>query len=141
VSDITALGGGRFLVSDGVRQHLAYAAGPPEARWVFLDGQVFVVDVTNSHGGRGRSGAAGRRRPGVLEGEDDRMALAAPMPATVVLINVEPGQQVSTGDVLIVLEAMKMELPIKAPRGGTVKTLSCTQGQLVQAGVPLLELD
>jgi biotin carboxyl carrier protein len=69
------------------------------------------------------------------------VALAAPMPATVTMVNVAPGQDVSPGDVLIMLEAMKMELPIKAPRAGRVASVACRRGELVQSGVPLLELE
>ena len=69
------------------------------------------------------------------------MGLAAPMPATVTAVNVTPGQQVETGDVLVVLEAMKMELPIRAPRDGRVKAVACKPGELVQPGVPLVELE
>ena len=65
----------------------------------------------------------------------------APMPATVVTINTAPGQSVAEGDTLIVLEAMKMELPIKAPRSGIVKAVHCTKGELVQPGVNLLEIE
>ena len=129
MSEVTALDRGRYLVSDGTRRRIAYAAGPPEARWVFLDGRVYVIDAAGGRDGR-------RTRP-----RDDRMALAAPMPGTVVVINVEPGQQVSAGDVLIMLEAMKMEVPIKAPRDGVVKSLACREGELVQPGIPLLELE
>jgi biotin carboxyl carrier protein len=63
------------------------------------------------------------------------------MPATVLSITVEPGQRVSQGDVLIMLEAMKMELPVKAPRDAAVKAIRCRPGELVQPGVPLLELE
>ena len=65
----------------------------------------------------------------------------APMPATVVAINTAPGQAVNEGDTLIVLEAMKMELPIKAPRSGVVKAVHCAKGELVQPGVNLLEIE
>ena len=57
------------------------------------------------------------------------------------LTNVEPGAAVKKGDTLIVLEAMKMELPIRAPADGTVARVTCTEGQLVQPGVPLVELE
>jgi 3-methylcrotonyl-CoA carboxylase alpha subunit len=63
------------------------------------------------------------------------------MPATVVAINAAPGQAVNEGETLIVLEAMKMELPIKAPRQGVVKAVHCAKGELVQPGVNLLELE
>ena len=65
----------------------------------------------------------------------------SPMPATVVAINAAPGQNVNEGDTLIVLEAMKMELPIKAPRAGRVKAIACQPGEQVQPGTPLLELE
>ena len=65
----------------------------------------------------------------------------APMPATVVAINASAGQTVNEGDTVIVLEAMKMELPIKSPRSGVVKAVHCAKGDLVQPGVVLLEIE
>jgi biotin carboxyl carrier protein len=125
---VTPLGNGVYQVDDG-RRCVAYAAGPADARWVFLDGRAYVVDAA-------ARGSVRRRVRGHDEG-----ALAAPMPGTVLTIAVEPGQRVSKGDVLIMLEAMKMELPIKAPRDAMVKAIACKPGELVQAGVPLLELE
>jgi biotin carboxyl carrier protein len=58
------------------------------------------------------------------------------MPATVVAIAVREGQQVTAGDVLIRLEAMKMELPIRSPRDATVIAIKCREGELA-AGNPL----
>lgn len=127
--DITALGRGVYRVSDGTHQRVAYAAGSPEARWVFLDGRVYIIDVT---GGADRRGG---------RAHDEEMALASPMPATVASINVTPGQDVAQGDLLVMLEAMKMELPIKAPRNGRIKAVACRAGELVQPGVPLVELE
>ena len=126
---VTALGNGRYRVSGRRRQRLAYAAGPPTARWVFLDGLVYVIDLTASGGGS------------QVRGLHDEMALASPMPATVATISVKPGQDVSQGDELIMLEAMKMELPIKAPRDGRIKAVACSVGELVQPGVALIELE
>lgn len=125
---VTSLGDGRFVVVDGTRQRMAYAVASQEGTWVFLDGHVFVVE----------SETATPRRP---RGADDPAALASPMPATVLLVNVTPGQEVAPGDLLIMLEAMKMELPIKTTRAARVKTIACRQGELVQPGVPLLELE
>jgi 3-methylcrotonyl-CoA carboxylase alpha subunit len=62
------------------------------------------------------------------------------MPATVVKVLVTPGQEVRGGDTLIKLEAMKMELPVRAPHDGVVKAVRCREGELVQAGVRLLDL-
>ena len=127
MAEIVPLGNGVYRVIDSAGSRLAYAAGSAEERWVFLDGRVYVVDVVPTVRGTKRK-------------RDDH-ALTAPMPATVVTITVEPGQRVSKGDVLIVLEAMKMELSIKAPRDGSVKAVACRPGELVQPGVPLLELE
>jgi biotin carboxyl carrier protein len=120
-----------------MRQRLAYAAGPPEARWVFLEGRVYIIDAHLRGAGPVGSAAVTHR----TRAHDEEMALASPMPATVASINVEPGQDVRQGDLLVMLEAMKMELPIKAPRDGRVKAVACKPGELVQPGVPLVELE
>jgi biotin carboxyl carrier protein len=124
---ITPLGDGRFLLSRGGRQRLAYATQAGGATWVFLDGEVTVIGAATA---RARTTAA-----------DEQASLAAPMPATVIAIAVQPGQKVAAGDVLIRLEAMKMELPVRSPRDATVVAVKCREGELVQPGVPLLELD
>jgi biotin carboxyl carrier protein len=63
------------------------------------------------------------------------------MPATVVRIDAAEGTKVSAGDVVITLEAMKMELPLKAARDGVVTRLRCRPGELVQPGVPLADIE
>jgi 3-methylcrotonyl-CoA carboxylase alpha subunit len=65
----------------------------------------------------------------------------APMPATVARIQAQVGQRVTRGDTLLILEAMKMELPVRATSDGTVTAISCAEGELVQPGVPLIEID
>ena len=102
------------------------AAG--ERRQVFVDGEVYDLTVGAE--------AAGRRRAGRAEVDQ----LAAPMPAKVTAVLVEAGQRVRKGDVLMKLEAMKMELAVRAPRDGAVKSVACRVGELVQPGVGLLEL-
>jgi acetyl-CoA/propionyl-CoA carboxylase biotin carboxyl carrier protein len=56
------------------------------------------------------------------------------MQGTIVRVEVEEGQEVAEGDLVIVLEAMKMEQPIKAHRSGTVRSLSAKVGDTVTAG-------
>ena len=56
------------------------------------------------------------------------------------MISVTPGDRVARGDTLIVLEAMKMELPLKAPVDGVIAAIACQVGDLVQPGIPLVEL-
>ena len=117
------------VVVDGVAADIpqaAIAVRDGDTRWVFLDGEVYEFDVQSP----------GRRRGAVQHG-----TLTAPMPATVRKIIVGPGAAVRRGDTLLVLEAMKMELPVRAPGDGTVKRVSCREGELVQPGVPLVEME
>ena len=62
------------------------------------------------------------------------------MQGTIVKIAVTEGQQVSSGDVVVVLEAMKMEQPLTAHRDGIVTGLSVEVGQTVSAGAAICEL-
>jgi biotin carboxyl carrier protein len=126
---ITELGNGVYRVSQGGKHQLAWAAGPPSARWVFFDGRVFLVTPQTADEGAGDRVA------------HDDQALASPMPATVASVHAAVGQTVARGDVLIMLEAMKMELAITAPRDGRVRSVACRPGELVQPGVPLVELE
>jgi 3-methylcrotonyl-CoA carboxylase alpha subunit len=96
--------------------------------WVAIDGEPFELTVTE-----------GMRPAAATAHEQD--ALAAPMAATVVRINVQPGSVVADGDILVALEAMKMELPIRAPRDGVVKAVHCRDGDLVQQGAVVVELE
>jgi 3-methylcrotonyl-CoA carboxylase alpha subunit len=62
------------------------------------------------------------------------------MPATVIKINVKPGDAVKKGDILVLLEAMKMELPVRALDSGTVRAVRCREGELVDADAVLMEM-
>jgi acetyl/propionyl-CoA carboxylase alpha subunit len=68
-------------------------------------------------------------------------SLAATIPAVVSQILVSPGDVVSAGDKLILLESMKMVIPIQAPYDGRVTKIDCAAGDSVPASVPLLELE
>jgi biotin carboxyl carrier protein len=122
---VESLGQGRYRVANRV----AYAVKHGSRTWVFIDGRTWVVESA-------RGGSATRGRPA-----DDQVTFAAPMPATVVSVAVKPGDAVREGDLLIMLEAMKMELPIRAPRDGRVTSIACREGELVLPGVALLEFE
>ncbi|WP_328553780.1 acetyl/propionyl/methylcrotonyl-CoA carboxylase subunit alpha [Streptomyces sp. NBC_00358] len=66
--------------------------------------------------------------------------LASPMQGTIVKVAVEEGQEVKEGDLIVVLEAMKMEQPLNAHRSGTVKGLSAEVGASVTSGAPICEI-
>jgi acetyl/propionyl-CoA carboxylase alpha subunit len=117
---------GRVDVGDGPIQTV-WCAASGDVRWVFLNGEVFEIEL--AHEGRKRAAGSG--------GEP----LAAPMPASVVRVDAKPGDAVKRGDTLVILEAMKMELPVRATSNGTVTAVRCKPGDLVQPGVPLIEID
>ena len=66
--------------------------------------------------------------------------LVSPMQGTIVKIAVADGERVAAGDVIVVLEAMKMEQPLTAHKDGTVSGLAVAVGQTVTAGAPICEL-
>ena len=65
-------------------------------------------------------------------------AVKAPMPGTILKVNVQQGQAVKAGDVLCVLEAMKMENEILAPKDGTITQVATAKGASVDTGAPLV---
>jgi acetyl/propionyl-CoA carboxylase alpha subunit len=111
--------------------HHLWVVGNGDARWVYHDGCVYLLEHQRDDAPRRRSGARG----------GGAATLSAPMPATIRRINVAVGDVVARGDTLIVLEAMKMELPVRANADGVVSAVLCTEGELVQPGLPLIELD
>jgi biotin carboxyl carrier protein len=125
--DVVSLGNGRYQLTQGSARRIAFAA-PARDTWVFLDGHTYLVSDT----------AAGSQRRSHVDEQD---ALTAPMPASVLAIHVAQGQRVERNQIVMVLEAMKMELPIRSPRDGVVRSVGCQVGELVQPGATLLELD
>lgn len=111
---------------EGPANALAWTAVVGDTRWVFVNGQVFTFE---------RERPNSRRRTASHHG-----TLMAPMPATVRKLLVSVGDRVGRNDVLVVLEAMKMELPIRATADGAVAKVNCREGELVQPGVSLIEL-
>jgi 3-methylcrotonyl-CoA carboxylase alpha subunit len=71
---------------------------------------------------------------------DAAASLTAPMPGTVVKVLVEEGQEVEEGQLLLVLEAMKMEQPVSAPHAGVIHSLPFGEGSLVPGGAVLAEV-
>ena len=65
-------------------------------------------------------------------------AINAPMPGNILKVNVQNGQAVKAGEVLVVLEAMKMENEIMAPKAGTVTQVLVSKGSTVDTGAPLV---
>jgi biotin carboxyl carrier protein len=90
------------------------------------EGEIYFAEV-NDKGGRAKV----RHRDHSTE---------APMPGVVLKILVRPGDVVTRGMPMLILEAMKMEHPIVAPRDGSIASVNCTEGELVQPGLELVTL-
>jgi 3-methylcrotonyl-CoA carboxylase alpha subunit len=67
--------------------------------------------------------------------------IVAPMPGRIVLVKAKTGDVVEQGQELLVMEAMKMELALKAPRAGTIESINATQGEFVEADAVLVRFD
>jgi len=116
-----------LVIDDRGRQHRVFATARSSTRWVFCEGQVWEIETESSS--RTRKRAAGHDN------------LSAPMPATVLRIPVEQGEVVIKGQTVLLLEAMKMEMPLRAAHGGTVTAIRCAEGEFVQPGVTLIEIE
>ena len=77
------------------------------------------------------------RRPSMLDHPEGEVTL--PMPGVVVQVFVKDGDKVAKGDQLLIVEAMKMEHTLTAPRDGVVHELAAEVGQMIEAGAILLE--
>jgi 3-methylcrotonyl-CoA carboxylase alpha subunit len=120
-------GPGVFVVRRGSRVatlHLATDGATVHLSW---EGVAYTLE-------REREGrrAAHRHDPDALE---------APMPGRVVAVRVAPGQRVTRGEELLVVEAMKMENALRAPRDGVVRAVHVAAGDMVSPGRALLEVE
>lgn len=132
MAGVSRVGPGTYSVTSGSLHRLVYVASSDDSRWAFCDGEVYVLGRDSDAPVRpGRSGAVAR----------GAHSLTAPMPATIVRVLVAPGTRVRKGDTVVVAEAMKMELPIRAPADAVVTAVRCREGELVQPDQPLVELE
>ena len=98
-----------------------------------INGKRYAVTVKD---GIVAAAATGGSEIGIEGGE----SVKAPMPGTIFKLRVEPGDSVNEGDELVVLEAMKMEVPVKAHVSGTVASVDISVGGVVSAGQTLLTI-
>jgi biotin carboxyl carrier protein len=94
----------------------------------------------------GSAGTSRRREPvkkaaAKAKGDAGALGIRAPMPGKVVEVFVEPGEEVESGDVVLILEAMKMENELRTPKRGTVKAVNVKPGDSVAGNQLLVALD
>jgi acetyl-CoA/propionyl-CoA carboxylase biotin carboxyl carrier protein len=147
----------RWIETEFDNQIPPYAGPLGEAPEDGGDRQTVVVEVGGKRlevvlpgglalgGGAGGQGGAKKKAPRRSGGAKSGAAasgdsLTAPMQGTIVKIAVEEGQQVAEGELIVVLEAMKMEQPINAHKAGTITGLTAEVGQTVTNGAVIAEI-
>ncbi|MBK69832.1 MAG: hypothetical protein CMB53_00310 [Euryarchaeota archaeon] len=103
---------------------------------VVVGGRTFSIELDDG----GNQSKATRKprgsRKGVVSG-----VVSSPIPGKIVSISQSVGDEVKEGDVLMVLEAMKMQNEIQAPVGGTITELNCSPGETIEANAPLVVIE
>lgn len=120
----------------------APVSGGIESYSVKVDGQVYDVEVgpqgeLTSVAPSAKPAQAAQAAPAAAS---DAEAVPAPLAGNIFKVNVQAGAEVAEGDVLLILEAMKMETEVRAARGGIVQELNVKEGDAVTVGAPLLSL-
>ncbi|HET6900149.1 MAG TPA: biotin/lipoyl-containing protein [Vicinamibacteria bacterium] len=124
---VEPVGPGTFLFVRGDHRETFHCVRDGDAVHLFWRGRVYRLEEETE-----RRRASHRQSAGGLE---------APMPGKVIAVKVAPGDTVVKGDELLVVEAMKMENAVRAPRDGRVKSVSARTGDMVSPGVVLVELE
>lgn len=114
----------------------------PETYTVKLNGKAYVVEV--AEGGeiadvQSQGDAPASPAPAAAPTSSGE-AISAPLAGNIFKVNVRPGDTVASGDVVIILEAMKMETEVRASSGGTVSAVNVSEGDTVSVGDTLIEL-
>jgi biotin carboxyl carrier protein len=118
----------------GGKSYEAYVS-PDEDKWeILLRGRLYQAQVEDEREKRLRAaGSTGASESGEFH-------LRAPMPGLVVVIPVEEGQEVKKGQVLLILESMKMQNELKAPRDGVITRIKVRPGETVEQKQTLLSV-
>lgn len=121
------------LIVDG-KSHESYVAQVDDIWQVLMRGRLYPVSVEDEREQRLRAAAGG----GVAE--TGEFHLKSPMPGLVVTIPVSEGQEVKKGQVLLILESMKMQNELKSPRDGKVNRIKVKAGESVEQRQTLLSV-
>jgi acetyl-CoA/propionyl-CoA carboxylase biotin carboxyl carrier protein len=138
VNDIAAFDGEHHVSVDAAERSSVVVEVGGKRVEVSLPGNLF----SGATGGGSAASAPTKRKAGVVSGTGGNgNTVKAPMQSTVVKVAVAVGDKVAKGDLVVVLEAMKMEQPLNAHKDGVIKTISVAVGETVPAGTALLEFE
>jgi len=118
----------------------AVKAGDASVYTVSVNGESYVVQVSEGGDVSGIVPASSTQAPAAAKPKGNAEPLNAPLAGNIFKVNVAVGDSVDEGDVLIVLEAMKMETDVKAPRGGVIQSIDVAEGNAVKVGDVLLTI-
>ena len=108
---------------------------------ITVNGVAYSVSVEETAAGAAPVAAAPVAAPAAPAGAAGAVAVKAPMPGNILDVKVKAGDSVKAGDVLAILEAMKMENEIVAPQDGTVASVNVNKGDTVNSGDVLVSMN
>ncbi|MAM72098.1 MAG: oxaloacetate decarboxylase subunit alpha [Gammaproteobacteria bacterium] len=118
----------------------AAKAGDASVYTVSVNGESYVVQVSEGGDVTGLAPVASSAPAAAPKASGKAEAMNAPLSGNIFKINVTVGQSVAEGDVMIILEAMKMETEVKASRGGVIQSIDVAEGNAVSVGDVLLTI-
>jgi len=125
--EVEELATGVFLGRDGSGSHVFHCVREGDTIHLFWQGAVYRLEVEGERSRRSQRVAAG--------------GVEAPMPGKVIAIKTKVGEAVKKGDEILVVESMKMENAIRAPRDGRIKSIAASLGEMVGPGRVLVEIE
>lgn len=130
--NISKISDNSFSIIINSSSHMVYAAESDDSVFIHLDGKVLKLGKVGND-----------QKKFTAEGHEfgAKDEISTPMPGKVVKILVDEGDQVESGQPLVIVESMKMENDIKSPTNGSVKSIHFQAGDLVKPGQPIIKLD
>ena len=123
----------RKVIVDGVEFEVAIE-GEGKTWSATVEGKTFQIEIPDAApvAKKKRTGGGKKKKSGTV---------SANIPGKVVTVEVNEGDQVTEGQVILILEAMKMQNEIQAPITGTVTIVHCEEGQAIEANIPLVVIE
>ncbi len=123
----------RKVIVDG--EELEVEIEVVEGKWLAtVMGKTFTIEIPDATPTVQKKRSSGKKKK-------KSGTVSANIPGKIVTIEVKEGQQVSEGQVVLILEAMKMQNEIQAPVNGTVVSVNCGEGDSIEANVPLIVIE